>query len=123
MSRPAPRKSSLAGSTPAAPPAIPNPANAPEPAVHPEPAPTTPVTVAPRKPRPKVSFYQDSQDTARARAALLHTQTLEGARSLSDFINRAVMTEVERLEVRYNGGQSWAPIGAHELPQGRPMGT
>ena len=46
----------------------------------------------------------------------------EGSRSLSQFINQAVMAEVERLERKYNNGEPFPPVGARELPQGRPMG-
>ncbi|PLC10653.1 hypothetical protein AUQ48_17280 [Kocuria flava] len=127
MGRPAPRKSSLAGSTPVTPPPA-------------EPAPTAPAPQAPAAPAaeerpaaaasekkkskypPKVSFYQDPADTARVRGAILHTQVTEGPRSLSDFINSAVMAEVQRLEAKYNGGQPFPGVGARGLPQGRPMG-
>lgn len=71
---------------------------------------------------PKVSFYQDPADTSRVRGAILHTMTTEGSRSLSQFIHHAVMTEVERLEAKYNAGQPFPPVAARELPQGRPMG-
>ena len=71
---------------------------------------------------PKVSFYQDPEDTDRVRGAILHTMAAEGPRSLSQFINKAVMTEVERLERKYNDGAPFPAVGAGELPQGRPMG-
>lgn len=71
--------------------------------------------------RPKVSFYQDATDTARMRGALLHTQIQEGHRSLSEFIHRAVMAEVERLEQQYNDGEPFPEVGSREMPQGRPM--
>ncbi len=122
--RPAPRKSSLAGSSPVAPPAQPAAAPAPS-AVDPAPAqPVAPSSTAKAKPKypPKVSFYQDPEDTARVRGAILHTMTTEGARTLSQFIHQAVMAEVERLEAKYNGGQPFPAVGARELPQGRPMG-
>lgn len=129
MTRPAPRKSSLAGSSPVAPPASSAPASVdvePAAAAEPSPAPratTRPVTKkAGTKYPPKVSFYQDPEDTARVRGALLHTQITEGSRSLSAFINHAVMAEVERLEAKYNDGKPFPAVGARELPQGRPMG-
>ena len=53
------------------------------------------------------------------RAAILHTNHLEGPRSLSEFIHH----EVERLERKYDDGQAWLGDGASELPQGRPMGS
>lgn len=125
MTRPTPRRSSLAGSSPiTSPPA--------EPAAvdatgwtkdqHDE------ADQAARRPQPKrkypakVSFYQERADTDRIRGAILHTMATEGSRSLSQFINQAVMAEVERLERKYNGGQPFPAVGARELPQGRPMG-
>lgn len=69
-----------------------------------------------------MSFYQDPQDTARVRGAILHTQVTEGSRSLSQFIHQAVMAEVTRLERKHNGGKPFPRIAARELPQGRPMG-
>lgn len=129
--RPAPRKSSLAGSTPVSPAvakdvATPAPATvsddtaAPSGETRTAPAPAV-VTKAKKYP-PKVSFYQDPEDTARVRGAILHTMTTEGSRNLSQFISRAVMAEVSRLEAKYNNGEPFGPVGAHELPQGRPMG-
>ena len=125
MNRPVPRKSSLTGSSPVAPPAAAEPAAA---APIEEAAPATraagrPVTKkAGTKYPPKVTFYQDPEDTARTRGALLHTQISEGSRSLSAFINQAVMAEVERLEAKYNGGKPFPAVGSREMPQGRPMG-
>lgn len=124
--RPTRRKSSLTGANPVAP-AEPSPAAEPETRAA-EPAPQSSSTTnqaespRPRKYPPKVSFYQDPADTARVRGAILHTMTTEGARSLSQFIDRAVMTEVERLEAKYNAGKPFRPVAARELPQGRPMG-
>lgn len=123
MSRPEPRKSSLAGASPIAPAAAPQPAAEPEEPLRPAPAGRpTPRKASGGKYPPKVTFYQDPEDTARVRGALLHTMTTEGTRSLSQFINEAVMAEVARLETKYNAGQPFPPIGVRELPQGRPMG-
>ncbi|PPG61978.1 hypothetical protein C5C69_06600 [Rathayibacter sp. AY1C7] len=140
MNRPAPRKSSLAGANPITPPQIaaaepaaepPAPQDSPARAAPPAPAieqqetlaakPTTKPTTKPKYP-PKVSFYQDPVDTSRVRGAIRHTQVQEGTRTLSQFINDAVMEKVARLEAQYNGGQPFASVGARELPQGRPMG-
>ncbi len=128
-SKPERRRSTLGAAQPYAPtaPATPQaPASAPEPA----PAATSPAPTAPAaKPapkagkKPKVSFYQDPDDTARARAAMVHTQGQEGSRSWSEFVDRALMREAERLEQRYNGGQPWPPVEAGEIPRGRPMGS
>jgi len=137
MTRPAPRKSSLAGSSPITPPPASAPAGvdatgwtqeqhedddqvqqtrrlpADERAAAQAPAPR-------REPksRAKVSFYQDPADTDRVRGAILYTMTTEGSRNLSQFIHKAVMAEVERLEAKYNNGQPFPPVGARELPQG-----
>ncbi|WP_022870318.1 ParB family protein [Yaniella halotolerans] len=75
---------------------------------------------APRKHPNKVSFYQEPEDTARLRGAVLHTMVPEGHRSLSQFVIRAVMTEVQRLEEKYNGGKPFPAVAANEMPQGRP---
>lgn len=74
----------------------------------------------PRKHPNKVSFYQDPEDTARLRGAVLHTMIAEGHRSLSQFITRAVMKEVQRLEEKYNDGELFPAVSANEMPQGRP---
>lgn len=120
--RPAPRKSSLAGSSPVAP----APATAPRVAKQT----SAPETAAPRasapaaKPKhaPKVSFYQDPSESQRMRGAIRVAMAHEGSRGLSDFIRTAVMREVERLEQRFNDGKPFEPAAAGELPQGRPMG-
>ncbi|MDD7963057.1 ParB family protein [Microbacterium thalli] len=86
---------------------------------------TEPQAAAPAKRTkypPKVSFYQDRDKTDRIRGAILHTMASEGVRSLSQFLDAAAMEEVERLEAKYNGGKPFPPVGARELPQGRPMG-
>lgn len=134
--RPTPRKSSLAGSSPVTPPQAAAPAPEPVDVRPPQPqsarparqpratAPATDKAPTKTKPKypPKVSFYQDPEDTARVRGAILHTMTTEGARNLSQFINQVVMAEVERLEAKYNGGEPFPAVGAREMPQGRPMG-
>lgn len=75
---------------------------------------------APRRHPNKVSFYQQPEDTARLRGAVLHTMIAEGHRSLSQFVIRAVMKEVQRLEEKYNGGKPFPAVAANEMPQGRP---
>lgn len=126
--RPAPRRSSLAGSTPVSPAAETTPApavTAPAAEAPPQPKQAQPApasTTAAKKYPHKVSFYQDPDDTARVRGAILHTMTTEGSRNLSQFVHRAVMAEVDRLEAKYNNGEPFGPVGARELPQGRPMG-
>lgn len=125
MTRPTPRRSSLAGASPFLPPGAP-PETDPLTAGHRPPAAEAPVA-EPSTPqvqeqrRAKVSFYQDPQDTARARGALLHTMAAEGPRTFSALIATALMTEVERLETTYNDGHPFPPLGPRELPQGRPL--
>jgi hypothetical protein len=72
--------------------------------------------------RAKVGFYQDADDTARARAAFTQTRTQEQHRSFSDFVAAALMAEVERLERTYNGGKPWPGMEAGEIPTGKPFG-
>lgn len=124
MTRPPARRSSLAGASP-----ITTPAPEVDEAAQPASTATSSTsstsstrrTTTP-KTRAKVSFYQEPEDTDRVRGAILHTMTTEGSRNLTQFINAAVMREVERLEAKYNGGEPFPPIGPGELPQGRPMG-
>jgi len=71
----------------------------------------------------KVGFYQDPDDTARARAAYDWTRPHEGHRSFSDFISAAVMREVERLEAKHHGGQPWPAVEPGQLPTGKPLGS
>lgn len=130
--RPEPKKSSLAGSSSIAPPEPAAPIEAPQQAA--SSAETTPRSAAkPSTAKPanadgkktyphKVSFYQDKADTDRMRGALLATQHHEGYRSMSAFIAAAVMSEVQRLETTYNGGQPFPQVSAKGGPLGRPMG-
>jgi len=132
--RPERRRSSLSGTSPIAPPPAvePAPASTPAPpAAAPASAPTPPATAeeiptGAGKPRskypPKVSFYQEREDTDRIRGAIMHTIPYEGTRTLSQFLSGAAMKEVERLEAKYNDGKPFPRVGARELPQGRPMG-
>ena len=121
MTRPPARRSSLAGASP-----ITTPAPEVDEAAAPASMSTSSTSLTRRtttpKTRAKVSFYQEPEDTDRVRGAILHTMTTEGSRNLTQFINAAVMREVERLEAKYNGGEPFPPIGPGELPQGRPMG-
>lgn len=131
--RPTPRRSSLAGATPITPPEQSQPATsaAPAPRTVSEPVAARPAVPTPKPARaegenkypPKVSFYQDPDRTARVRGAILHTQASEGTRSMSEFIDRAVMKEVERLERQYNNGEEFPRIYSRGLPQGRPLGS
>ena len=122
-SRPSPRKSSLSGSSPVAPPPAETPETKPTPAAAPAAANVTrkaeePSMSGKKKWRHKVSFYQDPADTDRVRGAILYTMTTEGNRNLSQFVNDAVMAKVEELEAKYNHGEPFPAVGARELPQG-----
>lgn len=71
----------------------------------------------------KVGFYQHPEDTARARGAWMATSNLEGDRSLSDFIAKAISREVERREALYNDGQQFPPIDTGNVSPGRRSGV
>ena len=127
--RPTARKSNLAGISPvnpvedaaAAPAAAAQRQEEPKKAAKASPAAPKPAAEEPVKKRKyphKVSFYQDMTDTDRVRGAILHTMISEGNRNLSQFIHKAVMKEVERLEAEYNGGQPWPSVKANDMPQG-----
>ena len=135
MSRPAPRRSSLADTSPFTPIQPAEPSTSPdEPPTNPTPQPANETSTT----RPvgqeseragsgpkyahKVSFYEDPADTARIRGAILYTIPQEGPRTLSQFIHHAVMAEVERLENTYNNGRPFPAVGAREMPQDRPLG-
>ncbi|QCU79710.1 hypothetical protein E7744_15460 (plasmid) [Citricoccus sp. SGAir0253] len=75
----------------------------------------------PAKPkREKISYYQDSEDAYRIRAAHVNTIARTGYRSLSDFIASAVMKECARLEAAYNDGEPFA-TGGDLVKRGRPQ--
>lgn len=70
--------------------------------------------------RQKTSFYQERVAADRMRAAFLNTQSVTGFSSLSEFINAAVDEKVAGLEQDHHGGRPWSPLGAGEIPQGKP---
>ena len=72
--------------------------------------------------RRKTSFYQEQGAADRMRAAFLNTKQATGFSSLSEFINAAVDEKVAGLEREHNHGQTWSPLGAGEIPQGKPVG-
>lgn len=107
MNRPTPKRSSLSGASPVQPAAA-----------APEVAPQ-PTKVAAAKPKQgseadgkpmKVGFYQPKDENERTRAASMATMVHEGHTSLSDFISKAVMREVQRLEKKYNGGEEFGRV-------------
>lgn len=122
--RPKPRTSSLAGQS-----AVTPLGSAPDEAVPVAAAQPAPVDDAPAAPaaksayRKKLGYYPKSDaDANRVRAAIRHTGVQEGYRGLTDFMEKVIMAEVERLEQRYNGGKPFPGGEAGELPAGRPMG-
>lgn len=69
---------------------------------------------------PKTSFYQNSDDGGRMRAAFVNTQMQEEVSSLSEFIGNAIAREVERLEALYNEGNPWPAVHPRQVPKGPP---
>jgi hypothetical protein len=88
---------------------------APAPAI-PEPGP--PATASAE--RERVTTYLDGQLRARAREAYRATSHLEGDKSWSDFVERAILAEVERREVAHNNGDVYAG-DTTRLSPGRPL--
>lgn len=82
----------------------------------------TPRGAGPGTAKSKVGFYQNPDDTARARAAYDWTRPYEGHRSFSDFVASALMREVERLEAKHHGGEPWPAVEPGQLPTGKPLG-
>lgn len=69
----------------------------------------------------KAGFYIDRKLDARVRTTMLATMPLEGHRSLSEFICRAVFYEVVRLETRHNNGVPFRLGSGASIPRGRPL--
>ena len=63
--------------------------------------------------------YFTEDEAGQVRAAFLAAGHLEGDASVSDFIVRASMREVKRLQRKYNGGKPWPPVKAGELRRGQ----
>lgn len=131
MNRPAPRKSSLAGTsplTPSTPAAVPVEAT-------PEPRPSTAATPAATTPRPRraatktttekyprLNYYVDSPEEAgRIRAAFLAGRAHHGWRTFSDMQRDSVIAVVEQLERELNGGAPFTPATAGTVPRGRAV--
>lgn len=132
--RPAPMKSTLAGSSPvtaaiAQPAAESAPAQATAqaqaPAPKAEPAPVTaPAPAQARKaktPKIKVAYYQEAEDAERVRGAFQQVAHLEGYHTFSDFHCAVVMREVERLERIHNGGKPFEGARPGTGRLGRPL--
>jgi hypothetical protein len=58
--------------------------------------------------RERVTTYLDGRLRARAREAYRATSHLEGDKSWSDFVERAILSEVLRREATHNRGQTYA---------------
>lgn len=90
------------------------------------PAPSVPAApaAAPAKPaRRKEQWHDDAAELDLLRAAYLHTHAAEGHLSWSAFVADVMRRERHRLEVLYNGGRPWPPVGPGALPTGRPLGS
>lgn len=132
MNRPAPRKSSLAGTSALTPPAAVTPA----PAV---PAPSAPLAAEPAAPpaarvsRPatsttekpgerRMNYYVESKEqSGRIRTAYLVGRARYGWRTLTEFQLETIMERVEALEAELNNGEPFAPSSAGTVPAGRPL--
>lgn len=73
------------------------------------------------KPRKIAAFtpYYTGDEAGQVRAAFLAAGQAEGDASVSDFIVRATMREVKRLQRKYNGAKPWPPVMAGELRRGQ----
>jgi hypothetical protein len=63
--------------------------------------------------------YFTEHEAGQVRAAFLAAGHLEGDASVSDFIVRATMREVKRLQRRHNQGKAWDPVPAGALRRGQ----
>ena len=63
--------------------------------------------------------YFTEDEAGQVRAAFLAAGHLEGDASVSDFIVRATMREVKRLQRRHNQGRTWDPVPSGALRRGQ----
>jgi hypothetical protein len=63
--------------------------------------------------------YFTEDEAGQVRAAFLAAGHVEGDASVSDFIVRATMREVKRLQRRHNQGRKWDPVPAGALRRGQ----
>ena len=68
---------------------------------------------------PAFTPYFTEDQAGQVRAAFKAAGLVEGDASVSDFIVRATMREVKRLQRKYNGGKVWPPVKAGELRRGQ----
>lgn len=71
-------------------------------------APVTPAATAEAGPPDRITVYLDRALRERARTAYRATAHLEGDRTWSDFIERAILAEVERREHAHNADQTYS---------------
>lgn len=69
----------------------------------------------------KTGFYIDRDLDSRMRTTMLATMAMEGHRSLSEFVCRAVLYEVARLEARYNDSGPFRRANGAIVQRGRPL--
>ncbi|MFE4542217.1 hypothetical protein [Arthrobacter sp. NPDC056727] len=63
--------------------------------------------------------YFTEEQAGQVRAAFKAAGQLEGDASVSDFIVRATMREVKRLQRKHNQGRAWEPVPAGSLRRGQ----
>ncbi|KQQ92488.1 hypothetical protein ASF72_02035 [Arthrobacter sp. Leaf141] len=64
--------------------------------------------------------YYTEEQADQVRAAFVEAgKPAEGDASLSDFIVRATMREVKRLQRKHNNGKPWPPVKAGGLRRGQ----
>lgn len=121
MTRPAPRKSTLSSSHPAAP-RTPVPVADATPAVDLSAA-TRSKTRGPRATgRTKMTFYTTEEQAGQVRAVLANVPSAQhGYRNVSEFLDAAVAEKVESMQQRYNQGRAWPPAEAGSVARGRPV--
>ena len=69
----------------------------------------------------RMTTYLSAATRDRARATYRATSHLEGDKSWSDFVERAILAEVERRELSHNAGERYEGDSS-PLPVGRPLG-
>ncbi|MDP9696168.1 UNVERIFIED_ORG: hypothetical protein J2X79_003747 [Arthrobacter globiformis] len=73
----------------------------------------------PSKKIPAFTPYFTEEQAGQVRAAFLAAGHLEGDASVSDFIVRATMREVKRLQRKHHQGRAWEPVPAGALRRGQ----
>lgn len=73
----------------------------------------------PSRKSPTFTPYFSEDEAGQVRAAFLAAGAAEGDASVSDFIVRATMREVKRLQRKHNQGRVWDPVPAGSLRRGQ----